>query len=186
MKYVTFTTAHLGGLCLWNTAGSDFNSVKSPAHRDLVAEIASACAKRQLGLFLYVPQHFENRRRVFPPTDGSSPNYRPLRSDCRDLVRWHRRLSPASRTLRPGAGTLLPRSNLAAPVLGFVERSSADGTDFLAPEHTVGDLHSQHPELPVEVYDDAAMQPARFDSPTRPAGSTMRRSRISPRTPSSC
>ncbi len=55
MRYVTFTTQHLGRMYMYRTKTSDFTSLKSPAGRDLVAEMAKACAKRGLGLFLYVP-----------------------------------------------------------------------------------------------------------------------------------
>jgi len=55
MRYVNFTTKHLGRLAMYRTETSDFNSVNSPARRDLVAELAKACRKRGLGLFLYVP-----------------------------------------------------------------------------------------------------------------------------------
>ncbi len=55
MRYVNFTTKHLGRMAMYRTATTDFNSVNSPARRDLVAELAAACRKRDLGLFLYVP-----------------------------------------------------------------------------------------------------------------------------------
>lgn len=55
MKYVTFTTQHLGRMYMYDTEVSDFTSVKSNAARDIVAEMARACHKRGLGLFLYVP-----------------------------------------------------------------------------------------------------------------------------------
>jgi alpha-L-fucosidase len=55
MRYVNFTTKHLGRMAMYRTATTDFNSVNSPAQRDLVAELAAACRKRGLGLFLYVP-----------------------------------------------------------------------------------------------------------------------------------
>ena len=55
IRYVNFTTKHLGRMAMYRTATTDFNSVNSPARRDLVAELAAACRKRGLGLFLYVP-----------------------------------------------------------------------------------------------------------------------------------
>ncbi|MCP5116262.1 MAG: alpha-L-fucosidase, partial [bacterium] len=58
MKYITLTTKHLGGLYLFRTKTTRFNSVRSPAKRDLVDELAQACRKRGLGLFLYVPPEF--------------------------------------------------------------------------------------------------------------------------------
>jgi len=55
MRYVNFTTKHIGGLYMFDTKVSRFTSLHSPAKRDFVAEIADACDKKGLGLFLYVP-----------------------------------------------------------------------------------------------------------------------------------
>ena len=55
MRYVNFTTRHLGDLYLFRTKGSEFTSLNSPAKRDLVAELAVQCQKKGLGLFLYCP-----------------------------------------------------------------------------------------------------------------------------------
>ncbi|MHC4679244.1 MAG: alpha-L-fucosidase, partial [Planctomycetota bacterium] len=55
MRYVTFTTVHLGRLYMFDTKVTDFTSLNAPARRDLVAEMAAACRKKGLGLFLYVP-----------------------------------------------------------------------------------------------------------------------------------
>jgi alpha-L-fucosidase len=55
MRYVTFTTSHLGRLRMYKTEVTDFTSLNSPAKRDLVAELSQACQERELGLFLYVP-----------------------------------------------------------------------------------------------------------------------------------
>ncbi len=55
MGYVNLTTWHLGGLFLFRTALSDLTSLNSPAKRDLVGEMAEACRRKGLGLFLYVP-----------------------------------------------------------------------------------------------------------------------------------
>ncbi|MBT4821948.1 MAG: hypothetical protein HN742_08765 [Lentisphaerae bacterium] len=54
MKYVNFTTKHLGGLYMFRTSVSGF-SAPEIIGRDLVAEMAEACNERGLGLFLYVP-----------------------------------------------------------------------------------------------------------------------------------
>jgi alpha-L-fucosidase len=53
MKYINITTRHHDSFCLWGTKETDFHSVNSPAGRDLVAELAAACEKYNLGLFLY-------------------------------------------------------------------------------------------------------------------------------------
>lgn len=53
MKYVNLTTRHHDGFCLFRTKESDFNSLNSPAKRDLVGELAKACQRKGIGLFLY-------------------------------------------------------------------------------------------------------------------------------------
>jgi len=53
MRYVNITTRHHDSFCLFATKQTDFNSVNSPAKRDLVGELAIACRKKGLGLCLY-------------------------------------------------------------------------------------------------------------------------------------
>lgn len=54
MKYITFTTQHvIGKMFMFDTGLSKWNS-KRLLNRDFVKELSDACAKRKLGLFLYV------------------------------------------------------------------------------------------------------------------------------------
>jgi alpha-L-fucosidase len=53
MRYVNLTTRHHDGFCLFASKHTDFNSVNSPAKRDLVAELSLACQKKGLGFCLY-------------------------------------------------------------------------------------------------------------------------------------
>ena len=53
MQYITFTTMHCEGFKLYDTALSDFNSMQSPARRDLTAEIVAAARKKGLKIALY-------------------------------------------------------------------------------------------------------------------------------------
>ncbi len=81
MKYVNITTKHHDGFCLFRTAQTDFNSVNSPAGRDLVGELAEACARRGLGLFLYY-SHGRDWRHPHAPNNGewgdvARPHYDP-------------------------------------------------------------------------------------------------------------
>ena len=47
------TTKHHDGFCLFNSQHTDFTSVHAPIKRDLLAEIAAACQKRNVSLHLY-------------------------------------------------------------------------------------------------------------------------------------
>ena len=61
MKYVNLVAKHCEGFCLWDTRQTAFNSVNAAAQRDLVAEMAEACSKRQLGLFIFYEHGFDWR-----------------------------------------------------------------------------------------------------------------------------
>ena len=53
MKYITITAKHHDGFALFSTSESDFNSIDSPAKRDLIKELYDSCKEKGLGLFLY-------------------------------------------------------------------------------------------------------------------------------------
>ncbi len=53
MRYIVFTTLHHEGFRLYDTALSDFSAPRSPAGRDLVAEIIAAARERGLKIGLY-------------------------------------------------------------------------------------------------------------------------------------
>ncbi len=53
MKYITITSKHHDGFCLFETEATDFNVLNSPANRDLIKELYEACEEKGLALFLY-------------------------------------------------------------------------------------------------------------------------------------
>jgi len=53
MKYACLTTRHHEGFCLFDTATTDFNSMKSPVKRDLVREFVDVCRKHEIRPALY-------------------------------------------------------------------------------------------------------------------------------------
>ena len=86
MRYVNITTRHHDSFCLFRTKHTDFNSLNSPAKRDLVGELAAACQKKGLGLFLYyshgrdwrhphAPQGKEWGRTARPAYKAPQPEY---------------------------------------------------------------------------------------------------------------
>ena len=77
MRYVTLTTRHHECFCLFKTNQTDFNSVNSPAKRDLVAELAAACQKKGLGLCLYYSHGRDWRHPHAPNNDQWGGNARP-------------------------------------------------------------------------------------------------------------
>lgn len=77
MRYINFTTRHHDSFSLFRTTESDFSSVDSPAGRDLVAELAAACEKRGLGLFLYYSYGADWRHPYFLSNEIGVPCSRP-------------------------------------------------------------------------------------------------------------
>ncbi|MCQ2456511.1 MAG: alpha-L-fucosidase [Clostridia bacterium] len=53
MKYITFTTKHHDGFCMWNTAYTDYNIMNTPYGKDVLKELADACHKHGMLLSLY-------------------------------------------------------------------------------------------------------------------------------------
>jgi alpha-L-fucosidase len=86
MKYITLITKHHDGIALFDSKVSDYTVVKrSPFARDVVRELADACAKEGLRLFLYYSQLDWHHPDFFPrgqtgatagrPESGNFPRY---------------------------------------------------------------------------------------------------------------
>lgn len=69
MRYVNITTRHHDSFCLFDSKASAFKSTNTPAKRDLVAELAEACDRKGLGLFLYYSYAADWRHPYFMPRD---------------------------------------------------------------------------------------------------------------------
>jgi alpha-L-fucosidase len=77
MKYVTITSKHHEGYSLFDTAQSDFKTTNSPCGRDLIAELAEACDKRGVGLFLYYSLAADWKHPYFYSREAGWDNARP-------------------------------------------------------------------------------------------------------------
>jgi alpha-L-fucosidase len=77
MKYINITTRHHDSFCLFDTKETDFNSLNSPAGRDLVGELARACEKEGLGLCLYYSHGRDWKHPHAPGNDQYGGNARP-------------------------------------------------------------------------------------------------------------
>jgi len=64
MKYLTVTTKHHDGFCLFDTQLTRFTSVHTPYGKDIIGMLADACHKRKLPLCLY-----------YSIADWNHPNY---------------------------------------------------------------------------------------------------------------
>lgn len=77
MKYITITAKHHDGFCLFETDATDFNSLNSPAKRDLIGELYEACVKKGLGLFLYYSYAADWKHPYFYSRESGWKNARP-------------------------------------------------------------------------------------------------------------
>jgi alpha-L-fucosidase len=77
MRYVTMTTRHHDSFCLFNTAQTDFNSLSAPCGRDLIGELAAACARKGLGLFFYYSYALDWRHPYFFSIEAGWDRARP-------------------------------------------------------------------------------------------------------------
>lgn len=51
--YITFTTKHHDGFCMWDTAFTDFKITNTPYGKDVLKMLADECEKQGMGLSLY-------------------------------------------------------------------------------------------------------------------------------------
>ena len=78
MRYINITTRHHDSFCLWDTEQTDFKSTNTPCRRDLIAELADACAERGLGLCLYYSHGRDWRHPHAPDNDTHDGAARPV------------------------------------------------------------------------------------------------------------
>jgi alpha-L-fucosidase len=78
MRYINLTTRHHESFCLFETKLTDFNSVNAPAKRDLVKELAEACEKHGIALFLYYSHGRDWKHPHAPNNDEWGSAARPL------------------------------------------------------------------------------------------------------------
>ena len=77
MKYITITSKHHDGFCLFETQATDFNVMNSPCGRDLIKELYNACENKGLALFLYYSYGADWKHPYFYPREAGWQNARP-------------------------------------------------------------------------------------------------------------
>lgn len=70
MEYICFTTKHIDGFCMWDTAETDYKITSTPYGRDTLALLAEACRRRGVKLGLYYS--LADMHHVNYPSDGHS------------------------------------------------------------------------------------------------------------------
>lgn len=95
MKYITITTKHHDGFCLWDTKQTTFNTMNTPYKKDAIGMLADACHKRKIPLCLYYsiadwnhPNYpNEGRHHELPPQPGDSPDWQKYMTFLKEQVR---------------------------------------------------------------------------------------------------
>ena len=88
MKYVTLTAKHHDGFCLFRTRQTTYNSTESPTRRDLIGELAEACHKKGVGLFLYYSYGADWHHPYFCDPSAGWEFYRPAYKEKPAQYRW--------------------------------------------------------------------------------------------------
>lgn len=93
MKYINITTRHHDSFCLFNSRQTDFNSVNSPAKRDLIKELSESCQKKGLGFCLYYSHGRDWKHPHAPNNDrwggAARPKYDPPESTYKTGTEHH-------------------------------------------------------------------------------------------------
>lgn len=81
MKYITFVVKHHDGFGLWGSRATNYNSLDYPAQRDFLKELAEACRKSGIALFIYYSVGIDWHHPYFLPSslyDPARPHYKEL------------------------------------------------------------------------------------------------------------
>jgi alpha-L-fucosidase len=129
MKYVNLTAKHHDGFSLFRTRETDFNSLNSPAKRDLVGELAEACDRKGLGFFAYYSLFADWRHPYFYSRDAGWANARPDYSSPEPTYRFEKDedfaayLEFATRQIRELLTQYEPLSGVwLDPIMGYYHR----------------------------------------------------------------
>jgi alpha-L-fucosidase len=95
MKYITLTTKHHDGFCLWDSKQTQFNTMNTPYKKDVIGMLSDACHKRKVPLCLYYsiadwnhPNYpNEGRHHELPPQPQDSPDWNKYLEFLKEQVR---------------------------------------------------------------------------------------------------
>ena len=89
MNYLNFVAKHHDSFCLWETGFSDFNSMNSPAGRDLLGEMSDQCNRKGIPLFITYSYGRDWRHAHAPDPDTyKSFSTRPAYKDTEPSYRY--------------------------------------------------------------------------------------------------
>jgi len=88
MKYINLTSRHHDGFCLFETKQHDYHSMAAPAQRDIIGDLAEACHKKGLGLFLYYSYAADWWHPYFYAREAGWANARPAYKQPQPQYEW--------------------------------------------------------------------------------------------------
>ncbi|MBS0630827.1 MAG: alpha-L-fucosidase [Verrucomicrobia bacterium] len=91
MRYLVMVSKHHNGFCMWDTKFSDYNVMQTPFRRDILAEIARACAKAGLTFGIYYSQR-DWHHPAYGPTRMAEYNAY-MHAQIRELLEAHPNIS---------------------------------------------------------------------------------------------
>ena len=175
MKYVNITSRHHDSFCLFRTKETDYQSLNSPAKRDLIAELAEACQRKELGLFLYYSYAADWRHPYFYPREAGWKNARPAYETPEPTYLWkedqdfehyitfvHNQLRELLTQYGPLAGIWLD------PIMGYYSRP-----DLFPVDETYALIRSLQPHCLIS-FKQGANGDEDFAAPERKAGAIKR------------
>jgi len=95
MKYITLTTKHHDGFCLWDSKQTRFNTMNTPYNKDIIGMLSDACHKRKVPLCLYYsiadwnqPNYpNQGRHHELPPQPQDTPDWNKYLEFLKEQVR---------------------------------------------------------------------------------------------------
>ena len=90
MKYITITSKHHDGFCLFKTEATDFNVLNSPCGRDLIGELYEACERKGLALFLYYSYGADWKHPYFYPREAGWSAARPAYKEAQPEYKYEK------------------------------------------------------------------------------------------------
>jgi len=77
-RYITFTSKHHDGFCMFNSRLTDYNVTHAPFGRDLLAELVEECHRQDMPIFCYyslMDWHHPDYQQSLPPQTPISSQY---------------------------------------------------------------------------------------------------------------
>ncbi len=146
MRYITLTSCHHEGFCLFDSKIEPFNSMNA-CGRDLVGEMSAACAKKGLGFFTYYTFMLNWRHPYFLPREvnyRARPDY--PEGEPRYLYREKADFRKYIDYILAVMDELLDRYEITGMWLDLIMMWYAIGEEYIPIREIYAHLRKRHPE----------------------------------------